>query len=380
MEIRVTAILWKYKKNAKGQHPIYIRIGQNKSVKHVKTGYCVNLEDWDEEHNRVFGSVTNSAITNTSITNQLKQVRDNIAAHVQDNGKISVSEVKELVKKGKVYGDFFNFSEGIIDSLELKYSSETIRQMRGEISKMKRYTQAILIGDVTPKFLQGYEKYMRKELGNGDNTVWKTMKFVRKILNDAIVQKLLRKDDYPFAIYKVKYIQSMPVHLTIQEVDKIMAKLEEYPDLSPGLYTVAYYFIFCCYSGIRYGDAAKFSFDKYVHNGRLILKPGKGRNSEPISIPIHKRLGEAIEHIKGRRELYGNQTTNSYLKILADFADIPKHITFHVARHTFAVHCATIGIPIETVKVLLGHKNIRETAIYYKITNSKVDSEMAKWG
>lgn len=51
----------------------------------------------------------------------------------------------------------------------------------------------------------------------------------------------------------------------------------------------------------------------------------------------------------------------------------------HTARHTFATSiCLSNGVPIETVSSLLGHKNIKTTQIYAKITKEKLNKDMDK--
>lgn len=51
----------------------------------------------------------------------------------------------------------------------------------------------------------------------------------------------------------------------------------------------------------------------------------------------------------------------------------------HVSRHTFATSiCLSNGVPIETVSSLLGHKNIKTTQIYAKITKEKLNKDMDK--
>ena len=52
-------------------------------------------------------------------------------------------------------------------------------------------------------------------------------------------------------------------------------------------------------------------------------------------------------------------------------------ITFHQRRHTMATTvCLSNNVPIETVSSILGHKNIRTTQIYAKITKEKVKKDM----
>lgn len=52
-------------------------------------------------------------------------------------------------------------------------------------------------------------------------------------------------------------------------------------------------------------------------------------------------------------------------------AKITKHITFHSARHTFAVLQLTLGTELYTLQKLLGHSEIRTTQIYAEIIDEK---------
>src|ERR1700760_2451006 len=75
--------------------------------------------------------------------------------------------------------------------------------------------------------------------------------------------------------------------------------------------------------------------------------------------------------------ILSNQKMNAYLKEIADCCGIKKHLTFHIARHTFATTVTlSNGVPIETVSKMLGHKDLKTTQHYAKILDSKVSEDM----
>jgi site-specific recombinase XerD len=59
--------------------------------------------------------------------------------------------------------------------------------------------------------------------------------------------------------------------------------------------------------------------------------------------------------------------TNHAIKVWMLRAGITKEITFHCARHTFAVMMLDIGTDIYTVSKLLGHRELSTTQIYAKV-------------
>jgi site-specific recombinase XerD len=55
------------------------------------------------------------------------------------------------------------------------------------------------------------------------------------------------------------------------------------------------------------------------------------------------------------------------LKSLLEVAKITKKITFHTARHSYAIMLLANGSDLMTVMELLGHKDIKSTQVYAKV-------------
>jgi len=71
------------------------------------------------------------------------------------------------------------------------------------------------------------------------------------------------------------------------------------------------------------------------------------------------------------------QNYNSYLKEVGYLCGITVELSTHIARHTFATTITLDNdVPIETVSKMLGHKNIRTTQIYAKVSRKKISINM----
>ncbi len=74
-----------------------------------------------------------------------------------------------------------------------------------------------------------------------------------------------------------------------------------------------------------------------------------------------------------------NQEVNRSIKIIAEICAIKKYMTFHKARHTFGtVVTLKNGVPLETVKQMMGHKKISTTMIYAEVDEEKMETDMNK--
>ncbi|WP_421807136.1 site-specific integrase [Flagellimonas sp.] len=146
-------------------------------------------------------------------------------------------------------------------------------------------------------------------------------------------------------------------------------------------------FVFCCFTGLAYADVKKLTHDDFVIgiDGDLWINTKRTKTKTKSNIPVLPTalmILEKYEHSplladKKVLPVLTNQKMNAYLKEIADLSGINKHLTTHLARHTFATTVTlSNGVSIESVSKMLGHKSLRTTQHYAKILNRKVSEDM----
>jgi len=219
-------------------------------------------------------------------------------------------------------------------------------------------------------------------IGNKTNTVTKSFSRMRTFLNLAVKNGIIEK--CPFEIYKIKYAQSHREHLSLEELAELEKLLLDH-SLNKKLQNVTTWFLFSCYTGLRFSDLQSLTYNNvkekhielFMHKTKehiIIPLIEKAKNLLPAKYLQKNFLPEETVF-----KIMSNQKCNDYLKLAMIAAGISKPISFHCSRHTFATVSITIGIPVEVVSKLLGHSDLKTTQIYAKIVDKKKFEEMEKW-
>ncbi|MBD5248292.1 MAG: tyrosine-type recombinase/integrase [Barnesiella sp.] len=59
-------------------------------------------------------------------------------------------------------------------------------------------------------------------------------------------------------------------------------------------------------------------------------------------------------------------------------SEVHKHLTTHIAHHTFATVSLRNHVPLETISKMLGHSDIKTTQIYAKMVDEAISEDMRK--
>jgi integrase len=125
-------------------------------------------------------------------------------------------------------------------------------------------------------------------------------------------------------------------------------------------------------SGLRIGDAATISRDKFIRDGdgwKLELRTAKTGVS--VFIPMQKQVVESIQRLPGKYPFWSGESTpanctsvwqEAYRKLFKH-AGMEGHP--HRFRHTFAKNLLVNEVPLETVSLLLGHQKVAITEKHY---------------
>jgi integrase/recombinase XerD len=139
---------------------------------------------------------------------------------------------------------------------------------------------------------------------------------------------------------------------------------------------VGTWFLIGCHTGLRLSDQRAFDKKKNIHAGRLVVKTSK--TGELVGLPISDKVRKYFERIGYKHMHYTGEQYNRLLKLVAMGSGIDKNVTTHTGRYSFAMILANKGISQEVTSNLLGHRSLRTTSIYYKISNTRIDQELKK--
>ncbi len=271
-----------------------------------------------------------------------------------------------------------------------KVNYATTFRFVSEVIAIRFGTEDVPVKRIDHAFVGEFERYIRKrKKGNRPihhNTVMYHLKRFNVLLDYARDMGWI--DRSPFVNYDFKIKKSERGFLSALE----LGQMEQWaanpePDRSEGMQLTIDLFLFSCYTGLAYSDLLNLNHDHITTgmDGRKWIYTQRQKTKTAVRVPLMQKALDLIEKYKEHPRVAGtnqvfpyrnNSSLNVRIKEIAKLLGIPKKLTFHMARHTFATTLTlTNGMPIETVSKLLGHSSLAVTQVYAKVVEKKVSED-----
>ncbi|MDD4214228.1 MAG: site-specific integrase, partial [Bacteroidales bacterium] len=278
------------KTNNSKQAPLYLRIIKDRKPKYVALGILLKKEEWDEGKSRVTKKHYNSGYLNKYIAKKVLEA-ETLSLDLDKGTKfITSKKIKEDIM-GKPPTDFFIYAQKFITMYENSRSYGVYKKVKTVVDKLKKYNNdaPLMINEIDYTFLKKYEDYLVKKKKNGQNTITSNFKVIRKLINEAVNENIITRNDNPFYKIKLKNEPSKREFLTEEELETI-EKLNLPVGTNICDYRNAY--VFATYAGgLRISDILQLKWQNF-DGERLNLIMAKTNRQLNIKLP-----GKAIEII-----------------------------------------------------------------------------------
>ncbi len=326
---------------------------------------------WNQNKQEVYTTCPNWNTINADIARyRMKAEKLRIAADEEDE-LISVYEFEQIFRSGaKNIKDIFSFIEDDIIQFGNTYAPDTIKMYESQARKLKRFCNTLPFNEINPFFWKRYDSYMIS-LENNPNTRWKAFRFLKTFINKANQIGLMKSD--PLKYIKVRKPEGQRMVLTIEELKSLETLYAG--SLPRNLKAVLQYFLFTCFTGLRYRDLKDLKHSNLfldTEKPYVIFSQHKTKDSQ--NIPLNKKALKYLP-LKGMPQepvfkVYCIQYTDRLLKTIMALAQVNKSISFHCSRHTCSSILHELSRDFYTTSKILGHRKLATTQTYTSVSES----------
>ena len=268
--------------------------------------------------------------------------------------------------------NFLDYFQSCIDN----YTKKDLRMMQIALSRFKDflkekypvYASNIRTEHLNKEMMAAFVEYLQsRSVGEGAKSIYQRFK---KVIKSAIEHDVMIKNPCDGVQCKVDDQILRKDVLSLEEIQILMNCHYDYenPDVRRA-------FIFCLYCGLRFCDVKDLTFRNVDYSNRLLKfeqSKTKGHSASsgvvtPLNDGLLTLIGNPSEDSNLDSLVFPLPSYESCCKSLRRWvkrAGIDKHISWHCARHSFAVNILNNGANIKTVASLLGHSGLKHTEKY----------------
>jgi|GEM_PF-607424 len=364
----VKTIIRKDKPREDGTYPLnYLVIVNSKRIK-FSAGRYLALSNWDSVKGLPRGK--SYATLRKKLEQEVRKLED-ILLEIDLSGK---PMTRELIRE-KYLGNadekntrnfYYHFDE-FCKKKFLEISEGTSNHYSLLKKQLEEYKPNLLLDEMDYSFFVNFFHYLRTEKGVGESGIGTRRKTLVCTFNEFKRIGLVKEN--PCREIKRPKENERDEFLTEKEVQKIVDA-----DLSGRVYSDGFkltrnLFLFSCFTGLRYSDVMNLKRENIVGDcSKIVIVMQKTQRK--IEIPINREAKLLLMRYKymTKKEFVfprrTNVSVNRDLKIIAKIAEVPKRITFHMARHSFGSLLAKKGVQPYFIMKLMGHTSLNMTSRY----------------
>ena len=378
-----------------GTFPLKLKLFHLEHAVYISLGRSFKANQWNEKDNKVRASFPNSGMVNASIRKALSNATTLIAENEDEILNLNIDDLKELISK-KLFGDnpkslkgstfFFKYTQEQIDRLRIANRIGTADSYKQTLTSFQKFLnhKDIPLSKINLKFILDYEAKCKGE-GMKVNSIGVYLRTLRAIVNRAINDGILNRNNYPFNNYSIKSEKTAKRAISKEDIQKIIdLKLE------PGskLWDSLNYFIFMFHlRGMNFIDLAYLKFEN-LKEGRVEYR--RIKTGKIYSIKLTDKAQQIVDHytkdrtysqkdylfpvlptnlkndVEKERSKFKDQRRyfNKSLKTIAKLCGIEVSLTTYVTRHTWASLAKFAGISPAIIGESLGHSDLKTTQTY----------------
>jgi integrase/recombinase XerD len=262
--------------------------------------------------------------------------------------------------------------EEIARLMQGKYAQHTIKQTKEHSRRWLLFLKRR--GKKAEEATQYDAELFLSEISSGKkrNSLVSYVDSLRRFYNLLRVAKGINNN--PFLLIKIKPEKPLPRYLEREEIEKLKEEAKKIGEREYALICLLYS------SGIRVGEACNLTWGDVDLRGRKLYirssKTGEGRIAyfnEETAIALGRwKLKTAWANKNDRVFLTRNpHYLTRIVKEIGKIAGV--EVTPHRLRHSLGTHLVRAGVELRIVQEILGHKDIRNTQIYTKLSQKDVE-------
>lgn len=349
-----------------GKAPVNVAVYFSRNVRRfVNTGVSISPSEWNEKK-RIVKKHQNAIRLNYEIDNLIAKIEAYELGLLNRDIEFNPDVLETYLNKGERETSFIKFGWEYITGLADERTKSTIGVYSSNWKVLETYRPNLNFNELTRAFVNSFDKHL-KQSGYSVSSIQAIHSLVKNVIKKALNSEPPYIDRSPYVDLKIEIPSDTKEALTPEELKRFIeavpknAKMQKVKDM----------FLVSVYTGMRHSDIIRMGADFFTDNETMSFVMQKTQHT--VTIPTGYLFGGKglgiINEYKDNGLYFGSYpcltTIEKHLLELAAKANIKKHITFHVARHTFGTTLADLSGDPFLVMSLMGHKNIKTTMGYF---------------